>query len=497
MTKQKDNSNANTKPSADPRLKTVTALIETQLSPVKEVIADLAKAMLDNTSNLNNRIKSLSKFNATTTAEPNANEPQPPTNNHTFIPRSARIKLELNHSSTLANDTKLKGLKERLELCKQSFTQEITSIFKACAEIEVEHAKEQRTKTFLAHTHKITQALISFEKIDTILLTNLDESSFIIWTILYFLKEIDNVVPELGDPFFYQDYLQIDLQDTVKILLEDFPNNLADENSLERRIRNDNEKKFQNKVIKKLLEVILPVTIDLQTTIDREEKIKKTASIMSAQFKKNAITTATEATAIAIGNTSLNNQSMEQYLKKLVEDVIKTNNKQQKNSTGSKTPRLSLPKHTKKGLTTTKTPKHHQNKKTNKKRKPHPANDSASDSDSYSDDDDTNTTESQNSTPILRTPKKKIRFSPINKTTYRKRKSPLENNNDSDTETMETTETHSEKTTKHRYNQNKKTQPKKKHQTGRKKLHPEKNIQGPQEGRRKGGKSEKKYRGKN
>jgi len=416
MTKQKDNSNANTKPSADPRLKTVTALIETQLSPVKEVIADLAKAMLDNTSNLNNHIKSLSKFNATTTAEPNANEHQPPTNNHTFIPRSARIKLELNHSSTLANDTKLKGLKERLELCKQSFTQEITSTFKACAEIEVEHAKEQRTKTFLAHTHKITQALISLEKIDTILLTNLDESSFITWTILYFLKEIDNVVPELGDPFFYQDYLQIDLQDTVKILLEDFPNNLADENSLERRIRNDNEKNFQNKVIKKLLEVILPITIDLQTTIDREKKIKKTASIMSAQFKKNAITTATEATAIAIGNTSLNNQSMEQYLKKLVEDVIKTNNKQQqKNSTGSKIPRLSLPKHTKKGLTTTKTPKHHQNIKINKKRKPHTGNDSESNS-----DNDTNTTESQNSTPIGRTPKKKIRFSPINKTTYRK-----------------------------------------------------------------------------
>jgi hypothetical protein len=91
MTKQKDNSNANTKQSADPLLKTVTILIEMQLSPVKEVIADLAKAMLDNTSNLNNRIKSLSKFNATTTSEPNANEPQPPINNHTFIPRSARI----------------------------------------------------------------------------------------------------------------------------------------------------------------------------------------------------------------------------------------------------------------------------------------------------------------------------------------------------------------------------------------------------------------------
>jgi len=148
MTKQKDNSNANTKPSADPRLKPVTALIETHLLLVKEVLADFAKAMLDNTSNLNNRIKSLGKFNATTSAEPHANESQPPNNNPTFIPRSARIKLKLNHSSTLANDTALKGLKERLELCKQNFTQEVTSIFKECAEIEVKHFKEQRTKNF-------------------------------------------------------------------------------------------------------------------------------------------------------------------------------------------------------------------------------------------------------------------------------------------------------------------------------------------------------------
>jgi hypothetical protein len=141
---------------------------------------------------------------------------------------------------------------------------------------------------------------------------------------------------------------------------------------------------------------------------------------------------------------------MEQYLKKLVEDVIKTNNKQQKNSTGSKIPRLLLPKHTKKGLTTTKTPKHHQNKKINKKRKPQSGNNSDSNS-----DDDTDTMESQNSTPTMRTPTKKIRFSPTNKTTYRKQKSLLEKDNDSDTKTTETQsitpqkDTHSKQTTKH------------------------------------------------
>jgi PII-like signaling protein len=136
----------------------------------------------------------------------------------------------------------------------------------------------------------------------------LDDTSFTTWTTLYFLIEIDDLVPEVGEPFFYQDYLQTDLQDAVNILLKDFTScNLAGENNLERRICNDNEKAFQKKVIKKLLETILPVTIHLQTTIDREEKIKKTAPIMSAQFKKNAITMATEATAIAIGNTPLNN----------------------------------------------------------------------------------------------------------------------------------------------------------------------------------------------
>jgi hypothetical protein len=303
MTKQKDNSNANTKPSADPRLKTVTALIEKQLLPVKEVLADFAKAMLDNTSNLNNRIKSLGESNATTSAETNANEPQPPNNNPTFIPRSARIKLELNHSSTLANDTELKGLKERLELCKQSFTQEVTSIFKKCAEIEVKHSKEQRTKTFLVHTHKIAQAFIFFEKIDTILLTNLDDTSFTTWTTLYFLKEIDDLVPEVGEPFFYQDYLQTDLQDAVNILLKDFTSyNLAGENKLERRIRNDNEKAFQKKVIKKTTGNHLTSSHKPPNYYRPRRKNKKTASIMSAQFKKNAITMATEATAIAIGN---------------------------------------------------------------------------------------------------------------------------------------------------------------------------------------------------
>jgi hypothetical protein len=76
---------------------------------------------------------------------------------------------------------------------------------------------------------------------------------------------------------------------------------------------------------------------------------------------------------------------MEQYLKKLVEDAVNSSHKQ-KNSTGSKTPRPSLPIQTNKGRKN-KTPKHHQ--RINKKRKPYPESDS---------DNDTKTTESQSPT---------------------------------------------------------------------------------------------------
>ena len=121
---------------------------------------------------------------------------------------------------------------------------------------------------------------------------------------------------------------------------------------------------------------------------------------MSAQFKKNAITMATEATAIAIGNTTLNNLSMGQYLKKLVEDAINSSRKQN-NSTGSKTPQPLLPIQTNKGRKN-KTPKHHL--RINKKRKPCPESDS-------------DTTDSRYIAP----PPKKTRFNPTSIKTNRKR----------------------------------------------------------------------------
>jgi len=83
MTNNNDK-NANTTPGvdtvkaiADPRLKSVVTLIEMQLTPVKEVLADFAKAMLDNTIALENRIKSFKKYSSVTN-EDNIDEPQEP-----------------------------------------------------------------------------------------------------------------------------------------------------------------------------------------------------------------------------------------------------------------------------------------------------------------------------------------------------------------------------------------------------------------------------------
>jgi hypothetical protein len=168
MTKQNDK-NANTSPSADatkaitdPRLKPVIKLIETQLLPVKEALADFAKAMLGNTIILENRIKSFEKYSPST-RENIRDEPQVPNETPSFIPRSARVKLELNHSKALANDKVI--LKRDLEECKKEFTK-VTKIFQTCADIELKYCKDERIKSFLAFTLKITEALANEHHIE-------------------------------------------------------------------------------------------------------------------------------------------------------------------------------------------------------------------------------------------------------------------------------------------------------------------------------------------
>jgi hypothetical protein len=91
----------------------------------------------------------------------------------------------------------------------------------------------------------------------------------------------------------------------VKILsLENFiKQNLVESGEIETKKRKDSEKVFQDKNLSKLQQTILPVTINLQTFLDKEENHKKSESQISARFKQIAIKIATEATAIAIGDT--------------------------------------------------------------------------------------------------------------------------------------------------------------------------------------------------
>ena len=140
-----------------------------------------------------------------------------------------------------------------------------------------------------------------------------------------------------------------------KVLLDNFITRELTES--ENRAWTDSEKTFIEKIISKLEETILPITVRLQSHLDKEEKQKKADAQVTARFKKTSILNATEATAIAVNDTSTNNNlNMEQHIKKLVYKAVKAqankNNKtkqqpqqqqQQQNSRGGKRSRSSPP----------------------------------------------------------------------------------------------------------------------------------------------------------
>ncbi len=230
-----------------------------------------------------------------------------------------------------------------------------TEILQECAKLEAEHAKVQRIKTFLNYTHKIIEALILYEKINTLLVTTLNDLQLSIFTVAVFLKKIQNTVPQPGEPNFYQDYLKMEYEKVKKVLLDNFITRELTE--YENRAWTDSEKTFIEKIISKLEETILPITVHLQSHLDKEEKQKKADAQVTARFKRTSILNATEATAIAVNDTSTNNNlNMEQHIKKLVYEAVKAqvnkNNKtkqqpqqqqQQQNSRGGKRSRSSPP----------------------------------------------------------------------------------------------------------------------------------------------------------
>jgi len=229
-----------------------------------------------------------------------------------------------------------------------------TEILQECAKLEAEHAKVQRIKIFLNYTHKIIEALILYEKINTPLVTTLNDLQLSIFTVAVFLKKIQNTVPPPGEPNFYQDYLKMEYEKVKKVLLDNFITRELTES--ENRAWTDSEKTFIEKIISKLEKTILPITVRVQSHLDKEEKQKKADAQVTARFKRTSILNATEATAIAVNDTSTNNNlNMEQHIKKLVYEAVKAqvnkNNKtkqqpqqqQQKNSRGGKRSRSSPP----------------------------------------------------------------------------------------------------------------------------------------------------------
>jgi hypothetical protein len=309
--------------------------------------------MLANTTKLNKRIATLEKFNPTETS---STVPQPSNNTPPYIPKSARIKLSLQYSTALANDMTIKELTEKLEVVKKDFMSKTTEILKDCAALEVKKAKELRIKAFLTNTHKITDALILYEQVHTPLVTTLNDLHLSIYTVVAFLRKIQNIVPKTGDPYIYRDYLKMDYQDVKRILLDNFiSRELAEAGN---RTWTDCERIFVEKITSTLEETILPVTVHLQTFLDKEEKDKKAESQITARFKNTSILNAMEATAIAINDTSNNNNTnMEQHIKKLVRKAFKAHaasnnnnnnkNKKRKNSPGDKTPQPLSPKNNK------------------------------------------------------------------------------------------------------------------------------------------------------
>jgi hypothetical protein len=128
----------------------------------------------------------------------------------------------------------------------------------------------------------------------------------------------------------YEQFLEVNYNDVktnfTKMFLPDYlpPEN---ENEAEQdifyRIGSEDEQKFVCAVVDQVEGLIIRTTFKLQLELDRKEETQTITSIIAAKFKRDAILTATEATALAIHDTSPTNQdNMELHIKKLIKDAI-------------------------------------------------------------------------------------------------------------------------------------------------------------------------------
>jgi hypothetical protein len=146
-----------------------------------------------------------------------------------------------------------------------------------------------------------------------------------------------------------------------------------DENNIIKRLGTEEEKHFRDKVVKKLLELVIPTTFHLQLKLDQEEEKQITTSLIMALYKQTETMKATEATALAVGDISPHGQSnMERHIQTLVNKAVQQqltkttktkppsttkktspSSKKQKNSPGGKKPQSSPPTKNAKGDKTT------------------------------------------------------------------------------------------------------------------------------------------------
>ncbi len=105
------------------------------------------------------------------------------------------------------------------------------------------------------YSHKITDALILYEQVYTPLVTTLNNLHLSIYTVVAFLRKIQNIVPKPGDPYIYRDYLKMDYQDIKKILLDNFiSRELAEAGN---RTWTDCERIFVEKISREVFEFVV------------------------------------------------------------------------------------------------------------------------------------------------------------------------------------------------------------------------------------------------
>jgi len=301
--------------SNDPRLKSILNLIATQLPPIQEVIIYYAKAMLDKTRALKSRQATLAKFRKTIPKS-------------FYVPKSARVKINLTYSNALKNETEIKDLEEELKESISIFGARVACIFERTAKLEEIQEKTSRLHTFLNYCHKLIQGFVIIARRRFDLETNLSTENLEKWCLLVLLRNLKTT--SVSGLHIFEQYLEVDYKEAkenfTKLFLPNYqPAETEDEaeNDIFYRKGSKVEASFVCSVTEQVEGLIIPTTFKLQLELDKQEETKTITSLIEAKFKRDETLTATEATALAIHDVTPSNQNnMEQHIKKLIDDAI-------------------------------------------------------------------------------------------------------------------------------------------------------------------------------